>query len=311
MGTYIGQDNGRGQMGLWYQLDNGALQEVPHVVKHSPGGLAWGYEGNGPSDTALSILAHITEDRTVAEAWYQDFKREVVAGLTLDHPFELERADVEQWLARRGVGVAPEWEISHEPAVGRGQGPPSVTDVRDRALAREHLQRAAEQLAQRSAALDAREAALDRREAQLRQRERRLDAQASSQERQLNRWESGIEAQVRNTQLEGDVRWTLSAAPVKEQLRTLQRETADDLATVARGINVEPEWAAGVLDGSITEVDLPHVQQICEGLHCTPYDFWGADEGRTIMHAYGPELWPRYIEPLSPPPPDLGPELGL
>ncbi|HEV2811038.1 MAG TPA: DUF6166 domain-containing protein, partial [Acidimicrobiales bacterium] len=260
MGTYIGQDNGRGHMRLWYQFDNGARQEVPHVVKHSPGGVAWGYEGNGPSDTALSILAHITEHPAVAEAWYQDFKREVVAGLTLDHPFELERAEVEHWLARRGVGVAPEWEVSGEAAVGRGQGPPSgVTDVRNRALAREHLQRAAEQLARRSAALDAREAALDRRETQLRQRERRLDAQASSLERQLDRCESGVYPQLRSSQLEVEVRWTLSAAPVKDQLRALQRQTEDDLATVARGINVEPEWAAGVLDGSITEVDLPHV----------------------------------------------------
>jgi hypothetical protein len=311
MGTYIGQDNGRGQMGVWYQLDNGARQEVPHVVKHSPGGLAWGYEGNGPSDTALSILAHITEDRAVAEAWYQDFKREVVAGLTLDRPFELERADVEQWLARRGVGVAPEWEVSDEPAVRRPQGPATgVTDVQDRALAR-HREGTAEQLARRGAALDAREAALDRREAQLGQRERRLDAQTSSLARELDRREPGLDAQAPTSQREAEARWTLSAAPVKDQLQTLQRETEDDLATVARGINVEPEWAAGVLDGSITEVDLPHVQQICEGLHCTPYDFWGADEGRTIMHAYGPELWPRYIEPLAPPPPDLGPELGL
>ncbi len=311
MGTYIGQDNGRGQMGIWYQFDNGVRQEVPHVVKHSPGGLAWGYEGNGPSDTALSILAHITEDGAVAEAWYQDFKREVVAGLTLDHPFELERADVEHWLARRGVGVAPAWELSDEPAVRPGQGPPSaVTDVRNRAVPRDHLEPTAEQLARRAAALDAREAALDRRETQLRQRERRLDAQASSLERELNRWESGLDAQP-NGQPEVPARWTLSAVPVKDQLRTMQRETEDDLATVARGMNVEPEWAAGVLDGSITEVDLPHVQQICEALHCTPYDFWGPDEGRSIMHAYGPELWPRYIEPLAPPPPDLGPELGL
>jgi hypothetical protein len=312
MARYVGSDNGRGQMGVWYEFDDGVRREVPHVVKHSPGGLAWGYEGSGPSDTALSILAHITEDRAVAEAWYQDFRREVVAGLMLDHPFELERADVEQWLARRGVGVAPEWEVSDEPAVRRPQGPPTgATDVRDRALARHHLERAAEQLARRGAALDAREAALDRREAQLGQRERRLDAQASSLERQLNSWEPRLNAQPPTSQPEAEARWTLSAAPVKDQLQTLQRETEEDLATVARGLQVEPEWAAGVLDGSITEVDLPHVQQICEALHCTPYDFWGADEGRTIMHAYGPELWPRYIEPLAPPPPDLGPELGL
>jgi hypothetical protein len=68
-----------------------------------------------------------------------------------------------------------------------------------------------------------------------------------------------------------------------------------------------------VMDGTITEVDLDHVQRLCEGLHCTPYDFWGAEAGRSIVHAYGPELWPRYIEPLAEPPGRGlgGPELGL
>ncbi len=100
---------------------------------------------------------------------------------------------------------------------------------------------------------------------------------------------------------------------MKVQIETLLVQTQDDLATVARGINVEPEWAAGVMDGTITEVDVDHVQRLCEGLHCTPYDFWDAEAGRSIVHAYGPELWPRYIEPLAEPPgPGLGgPELGL
>jgi DNA-binding Xre family transcriptional regulator len=100
---------------------------------------------------------------------------------------------------------------------------------------------------------------------------------------------------------------------VRFQVEALLAQTQDDLPTVARGINVEPEWAAGIMDGSITEVDVDHVQRLCEGLHCTPYDFWDAEAGRSIVHAYGPELWPRWIEPLvEPPGPGLGgPELGL
>ncbi len=47
---------------------------------------AWGYKGSGPADTALSILADITEDRAVAERWHQEFKREVVARLFWTNP---------------------------------------------------------------------------------------------------------------------------------------------------------------------------------------------------------------------------------
>jgi hypothetical protein len=282
MGAYVGEFDDGDRAVLWYVDADGARYPVPHVVAHSPAGLAWGYEGSGPSDTALSILTHITQDPAVAQAWYQEFKRHVVAFLPLDQPFALERAAVERWLADRGVGVAAEWELAHSQDAGLhlGWGPGSALT---------------EQLAQRSAALDAREAALARRERDLNQRERRLDVEVSTFEH------PGV-----------DLRWTLPAHPVKVQLQALQRDTRDDLATIARGMNLEPEWAAGVLDGSITEVDLPHVQRICEGLHCTPYDFWGAEAGRSILHAYGPELWPRYIEPLLPPPPDLGgPDLGL
>ena len=290
MGTYVGRNDGQGQMALWFEFDDGARREVPHVVKHSPAGLAWGYEGNGPSDTALSLLADITQDRVVAERWYQEFKREVVARLQIDQPFELPRAGVERWLAGRGVGVPPE-SASPGPQLGNAGPLPLATSASTRVDL-------AERLAERSAALDAREAALDAREHEVNRRELRT-----------NTWEASLRQAVGETQ----PRWTLPAEPVKVQIETLLVQTQDDLPTVARGINVEPEWAGGVMDGTITEVDVDHVQRLCEGLHCTPYDFWDAEAGRSIVHAYGPELWPRYIEPLAEPPgPGLGgPELGL
>lgn len=98
-----------------------------------------------------------------------------------------------------------------------------------------------------------------------------------------------------------DLAWSVPADGAAAQLRALVIDTGDDVGTVAKGIGVEPEWARGVLIGEITEVDLDHVQRLCEGLHCTPYDLFGADAGRSIAHAYGPELWPRYIEPLEHP----------
>ena len=131
--------------------------------------------------------------------------------------------------------------------------------------------------AARAEALCTWEQALDRREAQLEVRAAALDA------------------------LEGvEPAWTVPAAPAAAQLRALIIETGDDVATVAHGLGVDPGWARGVLTGEITEVAVPDVQRLCEGLHCSPYDLFGAEAARSIAHAYGPELWPRYIEPLEP-----------
>ncbi len=316
MGAYVGGFDETGRGALWFRDEGGQRREVPHVVSHSPDGLAWGYEGSGPADTALSILADITLDQGVAERWHQEFKREVVARLSLNQPFELERGSVEQWLAGKGVAIAAEWDLT---------GPTSTSAPGSEPLGADHAPVAtAAQLAQRSAALDARERALDAREAAVASAHQHVRAAARSvdkacaaldlRERGLDRrdlraetWEASLQAATGT-----EPRWTLPAGPVKGQIEALMVLTHDDLSTVARGINVEPEWAAGVMDGSITEVDLNHVQRLCHGLHCTPYDFWGAEAGRSILHAYGPELWPRYIEPLAAPGPDLGgPELGL
>jgi hypothetical protein len=289
MSAYVGGFDETGRGALWFRDEGGQRREVPHVVSHSPDGLSWGYEGSGPADTALSILADITEDQAVAERWHQEFKREVVARLSLNQPFELERGSVEQWLAGKGVAIAAEWDVTNRRA-SMSPPVPGALEVHHAPVA------TAAQLAQRSAALDAREHALDLRERALDRRDLRAET-----------WEASLRGTTGT-----EPRWTLPAGPVKGQIQTLMVLTHDDLSTVARGINVEPEWAKGVMDGSITEVDLNHVQRLCHGLHCTPYDFWGAEAGRSILHAYGPELWPRYIEPLAAPGRDLGgPELGL
>lgn len=143
-----------------------------------------------------------------------------------------------------------------------------------------------EALAERLRELDRREAVLDRRE------------------RQLVSQQAALEANV-----VVEPRWSLPAAPVAEILVALQAGTGDSMAVVATGCGLKADWAADVAAGRITEVDLPHIQEVCEGLHCSPYDLWGKDAAQGILHAYGPELWPRFIEPLEPPPIELpGPE---
>jgi hypothetical protein len=47
---------------------------------HSPDGFEWGYNGSGPTQLALAILAHEYGDK-VAQEYYLDFRRNVVAKL--------------------------------------------------------------------------------------------------------------------------------------------------------------------------------------------------------------------------------------
>lgn len=121
-------------------------------------------------------------------------------------------------------------------------------------------------------------------------------------EEALDAWESALRAEVQH-----ETRPTLPAAPVASAVRHLQAtgEFERDLDRCATGLGLEPQLLAGVLDGSVREVDLVTIRTLCEGLHCSPYDLWGVANGRRILHAYGPEHWPSYIEPLA----DRGPDL--
>lgn len=54
------------------------------LVNHSPDGFAWGYEGSGPAQLALALLADATGDDVLAMTHYQTFKRRFVASLDKD-----------------------------------------------------------------------------------------------------------------------------------------------------------------------------------------------------------------------------------
>ena len=47
---------------------------------HSPDGFQWGYNGSGPSQLSLALLLDATTDPETAQAYYQQFKWDVVAG---------------------------------------------------------------------------------------------------------------------------------------------------------------------------------------------------------------------------------------
>jgi hypothetical protein len=83
---------------LWRTREGAAHASVPHVVRHSPTGIEWGYLGSGPSDLALSVLTALADGR-VAGALYQRFKQEVVARVP-EQGGVLRAAEVRAWVER-------------------------------------------------------------------------------------------------------------------------------------------------------------------------------------------------------------------
>lgn len=89
----------------------GKVEDLPHVVHHSPTGYGCGYGGSGPADLALSMCAAIigAEPDTVEvfegvrrnrkvgrSAWdaHQRVKREIVAQLPQDRPWSVGAKDI-------------------------------------------------------------------------------------------------------------------------------------------------------------------------------------------------------------------------
>ncbi len=59
--------------------DGTALANIDHtIVRHSPTGFNWGYEGSGPADLALNTLLQFVDQNT-ADNLYQYFKRDVIS----------------------------------------------------------------------------------------------------------------------------------------------------------------------------------------------------------------------------------------
>lgn len=98
-----------------YDDESGAflgMQHLTHIQRHSPTGMSWGYNGHGPADLALSILAdhfgELPEQHELYERgdWphplhsirlHQDFKRDFVS-IWGDH-FMIQSRAIQKWVA--------------------------------------------------------------------------------------------------------------------------------------------------------------------------------------------------------------------
>ena len=87
----------RGIDGLAVWVDDRPLDERRDLKQLSNGGFEWTYEGAGPAQLALAILADCLGDDGRALALYEAFMSKVVANL--DNDWELSAEEVETVVA--------------------------------------------------------------------------------------------------------------------------------------------------------------------------------------------------------------------
>lgn len=106
MKTYQGQRTEERTQVWVYDKDHedGGYPLDPRVDlrAHSPSGFEWGYNGSGPAQLALALLADATGDDELAQGYYQAFKRQVVA-LWCRDTWEVTQAQILRWVERPGT----------------------------------------------------------------------------------------------------------------------------------------------------------------------------------------------------------------
>jgi hypothetical protein len=67
---------------------------------------------------------------------------------------------------------------------------------------------------------------------------------------------------------------SVALAGVAACIRSLLVETGDDVATVAAALDIDPQWARGVLTGEVTEVDPEQMQRMASALESAPEELF-------------------------------------
>jgi hypothetical protein len=97
-------EGGRSLAGAVVTVDGRPLPPRYDLKKLSPAGFEWTYEGAGPAQLALALLADHFGDDQKALQHYEIFMREVVA--ELDNAWRLTSADIDDALKRMGIKAA-------------------------------------------------------------------------------------------------------------------------------------------------------------------------------------------------------------
>lgn len=97
-------EGGRSLAGAVVTVDGKPLPPRFDLKKLSPAGFEWTYEGAGPAQLALALLAdHLGDDQRALQH-HEAFMREVIADL--DNAWRLTSADIDDALKRIGVKAA-------------------------------------------------------------------------------------------------------------------------------------------------------------------------------------------------------------
>lgn len=91
-------EGSRSLAGAVVTVDGRALDPRLDLRRLSPAGFEWTYEGAGPQQLALALLADHLGDDARALALHEAFMSDVVA--ELDNAWELTSADIDAALAR-------------------------------------------------------------------------------------------------------------------------------------------------------------------------------------------------------------------
>ena len=99
MAKYLGKRTLEGQMVR--VEEDGRKYPLPfrHDIRHHSAEFEWGDMGSGSSQLALAILAHYTRDCDEAQHLSQQFKTEVIAGIS-DNEWEITQEQMDTWLSK-------------------------------------------------------------------------------------------------------------------------------------------------------------------------------------------------------------------
>ncbi len=92
-------EGGRSLDGAVVTVDGKPLDPRFDLKRYSPAGFEWTYEGDGPRQLALALLADHLGDSAKALALTEIFMRDVVA--ELDNAWRLTSHEISEWEANR------------------------------------------------------------------------------------------------------------------------------------------------------------------------------------------------------------------
>ncbi len=86
----------QGDMRAYFCTENRTLQPLNHrldLENKSPSGISWGYQGSGPSQLSLALLADVVGDSRALRI-YHYFKDAHIAPLSMKEGWEMTEDDI-------------------------------------------------------------------------------------------------------------------------------------------------------------------------------------------------------------------------